>query len=155
MVVMLNYRASLAGAQQLLRAAEIEAQIVWGGIERTEIDGYIADFQSNKARVILLQIDSGGVGISLHDIHHTHPREALISPGWSAVALRQALGRTRRLGGTKAVQRLVAVAKTPEEQVLRKVQGKLQNLDTVQDGDLAWSLTEQAVLDAAGIFLES
>lgn len=142
-VVMLNFRATLAALQQMLAARGVEADIIWGSTKRgaakqADLDSKIGAFQANQRRAILLQIDSGGVGISLHDERKERPRESIISPGWSAVALRQALGRIRRLGGTAVVQRMVAVADTPESAVLRRLQGKLLCMDALNDGDLAW-----------------
>lgn len=95
-------------------------------------------FQSDSARVIVANIKAGGVGVSLHDLHGKHARLALISPTWSAVDLRQTLGRVHRAGGlTKSRQRILFAAGTIEERVARLVEEKLKNLDALNDGDVS------------------
>jgi superfamily II DNA or RNA helicase len=112
--------------------------IVWGENKGDERDRSIADFQSDKRRVIIINIKAGGAGLSLHDLNGNYPRMALISPTPSAVDLRQALGRVWRDGGkTKALQKIIFVANTVEEEVCEKVKFKLQALDTINDGDVS------------------
>ena len=99
----------------------------------------VDDFQSGKERVILVNIASGGAGLSLHDIHGLNPRLSLISPSYSAVLMRQATGRVwRENSKSKSVQKILFVAGTVEEQVCDNVQEKLKNLDLLNDGDLKY-----------------
>ncbi len=101
----------------------------------------VDDFQAGKERVILVNIASGGAGLSLHDIHGLNPRLALMSPSYSAVLMRQSTGRVwRENGKSKSVQKIVFVANTVEEQVCENVKEKLKNLDLLNDGDLEYSL---------------
>lgn len=94
-------------------------------------------FQEDKQRVILVNIASGGAGLSLHDLNGLHPRLAIISPSYSAVLMRQATGRVWRDDAkTKSIQKIVFVADTVEEDVCENVQKKLNNLDLLNDGDL-------------------
>lgn len=98
----------------------------------------VDDFQSDKERVILVNIQSGGAGLSLHDITGKHPRLSLISPTWSAVYMRQSTGRVwRDSSKSKSIQKIVFVAGTVEEDVCKSVQSKLSNLDLLNDGDLS------------------
>jgi hypothetical protein len=98
----------------------------------------IEDFNSDKKRIILCNIAAGGVGISLHDLNGNFPRASVISPTWSAVNLKQVFGRVHRAGAlTKCVQYIVYAAGCIEEQICRRVEFKLQNLSTLNDGDLA------------------
>jgi superfamily II DNA or RNA helicase len=111
---------------------------VWGENKGDERDRNIADFQADKKRVIIINVKAGGAGLSLHDLNGNYPRIALLSPTPSAVDLRQALGRVWREGGkTKALQKIVFVANTVEEEVCEKVKIKLQALDTINDGDVS------------------
>ena len=111
--------------------------VVWGENKGNERDVYIADFQADKKRVIIVNIKAGGAGLSLHDLNGNYPRISLISPTPSAVDLRQALGRVWRDGGkTKSLQKIIFAASTVEEEVCEKVKLKLSNLDTINDGDL-------------------
>lgn len=99
----------------------------------------VDDFQSGKEKVILVNIASGGAGLSLHDIHGINPRLTLISPSYSAVLMRQATGRVwRENARSKSVQKIVFVAGTIEEQVCDNVKEKLKNLDLLNDGDLTY-----------------
>ena len=112
--------------------------VVWGENKGNERDVYIADFQSDKKRVIIVNIKAGGAGLSLHDLNGNYPRLSLISPTPSAVDLRQALGRVWRDGGkTKSLQKIIFAASTVEEEVCEKVKLKLSALDTINDGDVS------------------
>ena len=98
----------------------------------------IEAFQENKVPLICATIGSGGVGIDLHDVKGGHPRTAIISPSFSAIELRQALGRIHRAGShSKAVQRIVFAADTVEERVCLRLKQKLSALDTINDSDLS------------------
>lgn len=96
----------------------------------------VTAFQYNKSRFILVNIRAGGAGLSLHDALTQKPRTALISPPYSAVDLRQVLGRTHRLGGGHSTQKLLFAAGTVEEDVMRRVQNRLDNLDALLDADV-------------------
>ncbi len=98
-------------------------------------------FQEDKERVILVNVQSGGAGLSLHDLNGKYPRMSIVSPTFNPVHMRQALGRIWRDDAkTKSIQRIVCVANTVEESVCSNVQQKLDNLDTLNDGDLAYSM---------------
>lgn len=111
--------------------------VVWGENKGNERDKNIEDFQSDKKRVIIVNVKAGGAGLSLHDLNGNHPRLALISPTPSAVDLVQCLGRVWRVGGkTKALQKIVFVANTVEDDICEKVKVKIDNLSLINDGDL-------------------
>ena len=96
-------------------------------------------FQADKERVILVNIQSGGAGLSLHDLNGKFPRMSIISPTFSPIFMRQTLGRIWRDDAkTKSIQRIVCVANTVEEDVCKNVQQKLNNLDLLNDGDLSY-----------------
>lgn len=114
------------------------ASLVYGEQEAEERKQAIELFQSNQNRVIISTIQAGGVGISLHDLQGNAPRTALICPTYSAVDLKQALGRIHRNGAkTPCLQRILFAAGTVEERVRRKVQKKIDRIDTLNDGDLS------------------
>lgn len=94
-------------------------------------------FQNNDEKIILINIQSGGAGLNLHDLHGNNPRMSIISPTYSPTHMRQALGRIWRDDAkTKSIQRIVCVANTVEERVCQSVKQKLNNLDLLNDGDL-------------------
>ena len=115
--------------------------IIGGQGDKSRVND-IEAFQADKKRVMVVNIAAGGTGVNLHDLHGNHPRASIISPNWSAYNMRQALGRVWRLEGkTKSYQRIVYAAKCVEENICHRVQHKLACLDTLNDGDLAESLT--------------
>lgn len=98
---------------------------------------WIDEFQADRERVIVANIDAGGVGVSLHDIHGNHPRSSIILPSDKATSMKQALGRVHRAGGrSKSRQIVFFAADTVEEGICERVREKLQNIDRLNDGDL-------------------
>lgn len=99
---------------------------------------HIDNFQSNKERIIICQIRSGGTGISLHDIHGNHPRVTLTNYPDAASDLLQALGRAHRAGGkTPVLQRIIFVANVEyEKTIMNNINRKLANISAINDGDL-------------------
>ncbi len=110
--------------------------LVLGGQGIQERDQNIADFQDNTNKIMIAMIQAGNVGISLHDIHGGHPRMSVISPSWSGQDTKQALGRIHRAGSkSPAIQKLVYVADTYEEQVAGLVHEKIRNIGAINDGN--------------------
>lgn len=96
------------------------------------IDG----FMNNSQNVIICNIRSGGVGISLHDKSGKHPRITIISPSWSAQDILQSLGRVYRAGGkTKVLQKIVFCSSTVEEDICENVKEKIMTIGCLNDGD--------------------
>lgn len=123
-----------------LRLAFPNAGAIYGGQTADEREEDIRRFQTNECKLILAMVQAGGVGVSLHDLHGGHPRMSLIFPTWSAVEMRQALGRIHRNGGkTPCVQKILFADGTVEERVRRKVDKKLDNIDLINDGDMTFN----------------
>jgi len=134
--IFVSFRASLEALELQFEKLGIDYAIVAGNQKNTEREIGISDFQLNRKHVILIMIQAGGLGLSLHDLHG-RPREALISPPYAAKELKQALGRIHRAGSkSKAIQKIVFVAGTVEEDACKAVRRKLNNLSTLNDGDL-------------------
>lgn len=131
------FRETLAAIVERLENSGIACGQIRGEQSAEDRQAAIDAFQADKSRCICAMIQAGGVGVSLHDLNGNFPRSAFISPTWSAVELRQTLGRVWRAGGkTKSIQRIVFVAESVEENVRRTVESKLARLDTLNDGDL-------------------
>lgn len=130
-------------------AARLGTSCIFDGKTPDKIrDRNVELFQEDKERVILVNVQSGGAGLSLHDLNGNFPRMSIISPTYSPVFMRQALGRIWRDDAkTKSVQRIVCVANTVEENVCRNVQQKLDNLDLLNDGDLAYAKNYEIIND--------
>jgi superfamily II DNA or RNA helicase len=113
--------------------------IVNGVVSDKKRQQAVDDFQSDKERVILVNIAAGGAGLSLHDLNGKYPRMSLICPSYSAVLMRQSTGRVwRDSAKSKSIQKIVFVANTVEEEVCKVVNQKLENLDLLNDGDLTY-----------------
>ena len=122
-------------------SARLKTNCIFDGKTPDKVrDRNVELFQDDKERVILVNIQSGGVGLNLHDLNGKFPRMSIISPTFNPVLMRQTLGRIWRDDAkTKSIQRIVCVANTVEEIVCDNVQQKLDNLDTLNDGDLMYS----------------
>lgn len=111
--------------------------LIYGDQTTEQREQNINDFQENKEKIIICNISAGGVGISLHDIYGKHQRISLISPTWNAVDLQQCLGRIHRANGkTKSLQRILYTANTIEEHIAEKLQIKLKDMNSINNGDL-------------------
>jgi SNF2 family DNA or RNA helicase len=108
--------------------------VVHGSQTAQERENNIADFQSDKERIIILNIRSGGVGVSLHDLNGNHSRVSLISPSWSAQDVVQAVGRVWRAGGkSHSIQKIVYCANTVEEEICDTMKYKIDNINTINE----------------------
>lgn len=131
-----NFDGPLEEAARLLKSS----CVVRGGQKEDERRRAQADFQADRERVILCNVESGGTALSLHG---KRERLALVCPTFKADTLRQVLGRVQRAGGTPSVQRILFALGTVEEDICRNVRAKLDNLDRLNDGDTAGNLTLQ------------
>lgn len=130
-------------------STRLETQCIFDGKTPDKVrDRNVELFQEDKQRIILVNVQSGGAGLSLHDLNGKFPRMSLISPTDSPVYMRQALGRIWRDDAkTKSIQKIVCVANTVEENVCRNVQLKLDNLDMLNDGDLSYAKNYEIISD--------
>lgn len=132
-VIFVNFRDTMERLHQVFH--NLKHGRIHG--DDTDREDTVQRFQSGELKLLLVMVQAGGVGLSLHDMTGERPRVALISPPWSAVALRQTLGRIHRAGGkSPCVQRLLYAAGTIEERVCETVRRKLNNLSLLNDGDL-------------------
>lgn len=137
-VIFVNFRATLAALKKLIP----DLPVIEGDtpmIERREI---LRRFGADEIRVVAANLATAGEGMDgLQDLRGEFPRLTLISPGFSAVQLKQALGRVHRANAkSKSVQRIVFAAGTVEERACEVVRAKLENMAVLNDGDLAAGL---------------
>lgn len=134
--VFVNFKSTLEAIAQ--RVSDLcMLSVIEGGQSEDVRKEEIRKFQDDESRVALCMTQAGGLGISLHDVKGDHPRVSLISPGFSAIDLRQALGRIHRTGGkSPAIQKIVFAAGSVEMRVCNLLKKKLSNLDLVNDDDL-------------------
>lgn len=127
-----NFSDTLHELERRLKAVTIHGH--QSGDERQRS---IDAFQENRARIIVVNSQAGGAGIGLHDLTGDHPRIGYVCPTYSAMILKQVLGRLPRAGGkSKALYRLVYAKGTIEEAVCKSVAHKLEAISTLNDGDL-------------------
>lgn len=132
-VIFVRFRDTLLALAERLRTKSIIA----GGQSAEERAQVIEEFQADRQRVIVSMIQAGGCGISLHDTHGNYPRLSLICPPYSAVDLRQCMGRIHRAGSkSRATNRIVFAAGTQEQRAYEIVREKLNSIDQINDGDL-------------------
>jgi SNF2 family DNA or RNA helicase len=110
---------------------------IYGDQSVQDREDAISLFQADKCRVMIAQIQAGGVGLSLHDLRGEFPRIALVSPTNNPYDLKQCLGRINRAGAkSPAFQYIIYAAKTIETEICEKVNAKLDNIAGLTDGDL-------------------
>lgn len=111
--------------------------IIYGQQTLEERTKAIEDFKADKSRVIVCNIRSGGVGVSLHDLNGKYPRVSIISPGYSSQDIIQALGRIHRANGKTPVnQFIIFAADTIEEGICANMRDKIENIALLNDGNL-------------------
>jgi superfamily II DNA or RNA helicase len=102
-----------------------------------ERETHINNFMTNKERIIICNIESGGQSISLHDTIGNFQRVSLICPSFSSISLLQALGRIHRANSkSPAIQRIVFCADTVEESICNNIRNKIKCLSELNDSDL-------------------
>lgn len=139
-VVFLNFTDSINALENRLkndkRLTKTIAKIVGGQTDKDR-ERDIDEFNADKKRIMLVNLLAGNSGVNLHDLNGKFPRNSLLIPSFSAVALLQALGRIARQGGlTRCMQKIIFSENTIEERAAEKVQSRLDNLSTLNDNDL-------------------
>lgn len=130
--------------------------VIHGKQTLQERNQHIANFNSDKERVIVANVRAGGVGISLHDKHGNYPRVSLISPSWSAQDVIQALGRIHRANcKTPVRQRIIFCKGTVEEDICKNMKEKIENIANLNDGDLGSYKIEGLIEEEPGIDMNS
>lgn len=133
-VCFVNFRQTLDALMEKME--KHNPLYIAGDQSSTDRQDTINAFQSNAHHFLVCQIAAGGVGVSLHDLNG-RPRVSLISPTYSAIDLKQALGRIHRSGAkSPALQYILFAANSVEEEVSQAVRRKLRNIDLLNDGDL-------------------
>jgi len=109
--------------------------LIYGEQTLDERNASIHAFKSDKSRIIICNIRSGGVGISLHDEIGDFKKVAIISPSYSAQDVLQTLGRIYRAGSkTETLQKIIYCKDTIEEKLCETIKAKIQNISSMNDG---------------------
>jgi len=134
-VIFVNFRATLAALRKLLT----DLPVIEGETPMDERADILRRFGADEVRVVAANLATAGEGLDgLQDLRGEFPRLVLLSPGFNAVQLKQALGRVHRANArSKSVQRIVFAAGTVEERACEAVRAKVANMALLNDGDLA------------------
>jgi len=131
-VVVLNFQASVEAVATKLRTINT----ITGEDDMDFRQRLIDRFNADDEDIVVLNIKAGGLGIDLHGTPNGKPRMVLISPTYSGIDLKQALGRCHRAGGAHSIQKLLWAADTLEESVCEKVRERLQRVSIFNDDQL-------------------
>ncbi|MEO7099086.1 MAG: helicase-related protein [Luteolibacter sp.] len=132
MVIFVNF----LGTCNVLSAA-LGAPVICGGVGAEERETIREKFQDNSQPILICQIQTGGTGLDLHDLHG-QPRTSIISPTDKLEDFIQALGRLPRAGAlSPSIQYVLGAAGTVEDKVIRNIQRKTHNLATLTEVDLS------------------
>jgi superfamily II DNA or RNA helicase len=130
--IFVNYTKTLLELGRLLNTQ----CFIYGKQTLKERNNNIKNFCSDKSRVIICNIQSGGCGISLHDTLGNYPRISLISPSWSAQDIIQVLGRIHRaMALSETEQYILFCANTFEEKIGNILQKKINDIHKLNNGD--------------------
>lgn len=145
--IFVNFRDSMDYLQHHLKE---DCSLIHGGQTLEERVFSIEQFQTNKNKIIIAIMQAGGVGISLHDLYG-RPRMSIISPSWNGIDLKQCLGRIHRAGSkSPALQRIVYIAKSYEEEICNTLSEKLRVMASINDGDLIGTKIDKEKLKEIG-----
>lgn len=130
--IFFNFQESVETAAKLL-----ETPFIHGGVSPTDRKKAHDQFQRNELLYLPVTHASMGIGVDLHDTTGDYPRVPLISPTLNARELLQTLGRTHRSGGkSNVIQKIFFSCNGPDKRIHKKVQKKVNNIETINDGDL-------------------
>ncbi len=84
-------------------------------------------FQSDQVPLIILNSETGGTSVSLHDMRDRWLRYSIISLCWNAVTFKQVLERIHRVGAHgPVVQRVVLIDGTVEADIGPETEGQIR-----------------------------
>jgi len=138
-VIFVNFDDTVQSLTRLLKHKKFKGKIGYlvGGQKDDVRNRYIDDFQSDKLRIFIANIQAGNMGVSLHDLNGNFPRHSLLFPCWSAVNVVQAIGRIyRALGKTPCIQRFFYANVPVEVRMATRIGNRVDNLDCLNDGDV-------------------
>ncbi|KAI1173028.1 hypothetical protein F4777DRAFT_590102 [Nemania sp. FL0916] len=136
-VVFSFWTSSLTLAQKALTATGIRCKRIDGSISLSERERVVREFREDQdAKVILVTISCGGVGLDLTTASRAH----LLEPQWNPAIEEQALSRVHRMGQRRPVETFRYLMRNSIEESVALVKGKKQLLieilqQTVQSQD--------------------
>lgn len=142
-IVYLNFCQSVAIMENEFASQGIKTAKIVGNQTIVQQKKAEEDFQSNRVKLLLVNISAGSASISLDDVTGKHPRFGLISTPWSATDFRQAMGRADRITTKSNVLYWVLYcANTIEEKMAKWLREKLNQMDMINTGRPSKSLIQ-------------
>lgn len=135
-VIVLNFDASVQAVAQRLNKLRLTANTITGKDDPDYRQTVIDRFNDDEENLIVMNIKCGGVGITLKRTPQSTTTLVIISPSYSGIDLKQALGRCHRAGGAHSIQRIVFAAGTIEETACERVRRKIQRIDILNDSEV-------------------
>lgn len=142
-VAFVNFRQTAVELHRMLREDEdIAAGLIIGAQRERDRQDSLENFMQDCYRALVCTNAAAGESLDMQDVRGEFPRSTYIFPPWAAWLLRQILGRVRRAGAkSKSQQYILGAAGTKDEDILEKIDRKLDNLDALLDGDLTYNET--------------
>ncbi len=135
--IFVNYKETMNKIMNYLKSKKIEYCFIDGSQNIKEREDNVNNFQTNKIKIIICTIQSGGQSISLHDLSGNNPRVSIISPTFSSTDLIQTLGRIYRMGvKTPTLQIILFSTSKVERNISETIKRKIKFLDKLTDQDL-------------------
>jgi Mimiviridae putative ATP-dependent RNA helicase len=135
-VVILNFDDSIQAVTKRLNTTNT----ITGEDKPDQRQALIDAFNADEEQIIVMNIKAGGLGIGLHGTSQGRARLVLLSPTFSGIDLKQALGRCHRAGGAFSIQKIVWAANTVEEKACQKVRARIQRVSIFNDDEIDESL---------------
>lgn len=133
-VFFVNFRPTVAALCEALKTdCRIEGEQS-PKVRQQNIDRFQDDLEPH----CVVNNNAGSACISLHDIRGRFPRTGIVSLSYSAIQVRQLLKRLHREGGkSKVIYRIPLIAGTVQERIHSAIVAKHNQIDALNDGDLA------------------
>ena len=144
-IIASNFKNMLRGAWQALTKRynydPDRIGFVTGGQTAEQRQRHVDEFQAGKRDVMLLTMQAGGVGISLHhEQDEARPRHIILPPTWSAIDLIQCLGRSHRITSrSNTLQEVLWYRDTIEERVAAVVENKVKCINKAVSAKEQWA----------------
>lgn len=97
--------------QQFLQTRYSSIELYHGGMSKKERDEALERARKPECSVLLIQLQSGGVGLNLQEFD----RCVFMSPWWTAALMQQAIARTVRMGQIRVVKVFHLILRFEEE----------------------------------------
>jgi SNF2 family DNA or RNA helicase len=146
-IIFSQWTKTLITLQKILHEQKFTTQIYDGKSTTTQKSNKINDFKLNKFDILLITIQSGGIGINLNFTNQT----IMIDNWWTDAATKQAFDRTRRLGQIyDKCYYLSFIAKNTIEEWIQNIHENRKNTNLpfdIQNFDIDKNTYKQNIID--------